>query len=696
MNFLGLVKSLMQFIIDKCKRRFAYTKFALKNLNGTKLIVYVLSILSLLILFLPLFIKIPHGIKSGGFGDYLGLITGLAGAIVTITVFLIQNTTQEYSSQLLRLTFFRKKHFAFILTYILLALLYFAYGISFNINQTQAFFGLILSFGLVLNFTSLLILSSYHMNILNTIKEVESNIIKYILLHARPHKLWIIGNVSLNDKSQNEIVGMINPLFQTLSKSIISNQNDVSSQCLSSLDKIVKTYLVETQNYKVLDDKILTEVSDRCAFIMEIMINSSNQKFMDKFPLFVSNVGKYTLQFRYNIAGVNNHALTYSSLLVKIFIHCYKYDYTVAPKKSIEGISSFVEICIEKGYYQSASIYYYDLNKIRKLCIANPNDWSRNLLVLIIFHQKKIINHSVNLVRENKNIELHFYRRLFEDIYEIICESYDKFSNSNYRIINASLFGLYSILTVITKKDTVLPFNIILPNSIERPTLENYSNLCINIMRNRNLELESTFANFLPEFLFVTHFIQKKNESFSEQHANLLLNLLQRIEYEASKSSTWHIEERLFSAVEDYFAILIYLGSSKLLNSQLDILISFYDKIKISPNVERREKRDFYYLLKNIGAFMEGQKDLISLQSKIIKTILVDFKRPASFEGKAFPSFFQQYDYHTFNHSWDDWHIYPLSIWNVFFTSSMNDFINKESGMRFIDFQNKLVSKKFS
>lgn len=662
------------------------------NISNSKSVIFILSTLSVVILFFPLFVDTPSGINTtnGSFGDYLGLITGLAGVVITITVFLIQNTTQEYSSELLRLTFFRQKYFAFILLYIFGALIYFTYGIAFSLSSANMFFGFILSIGLVLNFISLIIMSSYHMNILNTIKEVENKIVNYVKFRAKPRKILFIGNVSLDNKSQFQIINMMVPIFDTLNKSVIYNQNDVSIQCLKSLDRITKTYLWETRDYKSIDDNILLEIGDQSAFIVDAMIKANNQKFMEKLPAFLGRIGKYALNWRYNIGGTNNNAVNYSRLLVTIFTKCYKYDRTSAPKKAIESIAGFIETCVIKEYYQSATTYYYDIKEIITLCLGTPNYWSSSLIGYAINQQKKVITTAVNASRQGKNIELHFYQSIFDDIYETILNANGKFSRSDYQLIIRSAFNLESILVKVSKIHPQLPMHTKIPESMVKPTLTKYTEICRKLLLNKDIEIDFMFLNFFPEFIFVTHYIQEGPSIYSSEHQSLLNAILYRIESEISKENVQNVDEYLFSCVEDYFALLIYHGDRTLLTLQIDILTEFYNKTKKSKKIETNEKRDVYYLLKIIGAFMSNEEDLKELQNKIINCILSDFKESDFGDRRLIPSFFEQYDYHTFKHAYDEWHITPLSIWTQDFQAKVNDFVNREKGIKFISFHKQI------
>ncbi|MBU1201730.1 MAG: hypothetical protein KJ583_02610 [Nanoarchaeota archaeon] len=346
-----------------------------------KYMAYLLSFLSIVVIILPFFINAPFELNnSNGFGAYLGLITGLAGVIVTITVFLIQNASQDYSSQLVRMTFFKQKYFGFILGYIFFSLILYTFGTSFEVINQVKVFAFFVSVGLVFNFISLLLISSYFMNVLNVIKEIESKTTDYIKFKAQAKSLPLIGKINLNEISTTKIINQIRPIFDTLNKSVALNQDDVSTQCLNSLNKIIRTYLKETSSFKSLDDKILLELADQSSFIVKTMIKYENQKFMDKFPLFLGDIGSYVLEYRYNVGGVNNHAISISRLLVDIFIKCYKFDRTSAPKHAISGISKLVKKCIQKEYYQSTSTYYYDIKEIMELCARNPSFWSANLI----------------------------------------------------------------------------------------------------------------------------------------------------------------------------------------------------------------------------------------------------------------------------------------------------------------------------
>jgi len=657
------------------------SKITIKN------IAYLFSLFSILVILLPFVIKIPLELNnSNGFGNYLGLITGLAGVIVTITVFLIQNASRDYSSQLMRITFFKQKYFSFVLGYIFFALILYTFGTSFEVTNQIKIFAFFISVGLVSNFISLLLISSYFMNILNVIKEIESKTVNYILFKAKAKRLPLIGDINLNEISTAKIINHIRPIFDTLNKSVVLNQDDVSTQCLNSLDKIIKTYLKQTSSFKSLDDKILLELADQSSFIVKTMIKYENQKFMDKFPLFLGNIGAYTLEYRYNI-GVNNHALSISRLLVNIFIKCYKFDRTYAPNHTISGISKLVKKCIQKEYYQSVSTYYYDIKEIIDLCVQNPSLWSANLIQYALNDIKDIINECVIVVQNKKNVELHFLRNIFSDIFEIIKKSNEAFSERHYDLIIRSIFNLESILVKISKVHPQLPVYKKVPNSILNPIVDSYIDLCKKMLGNKSIKLDFMFFHLFPEFIFLTQYIQKTEDRFDPKHLELLNSLFERLKFELKSKDYNYLNDHYFHTIEDYFAIIIYSKNIELCEKLITLLIEFYENIKSSKKIKDSDKNKSYGLLKIIGALMEDEEKFDSYQEKINKAISPNFKEYKQI-GKSLPSFFQEYDYSSFKHSFNnEWFIYPLSIWTITWQSKINNHFNKE---RFVKYHEKL------
>jgi len=655
---------------------------------------YLLSIFSILVLILPFLIDIPFELNnSNGFGDYLGLITGLAGVIITITVFLIQNASQDYSSQLMRMTFFKQKYFGFILGYIFFALVFYTFGTSFEVINQVKIFAFFVSVGLVFNFISLLLISSYFMNILNVIKEIELKTTNYIKFKAKAKSLPLIGDINLNEISTAKIINQIRPIFDTLNKSVALNQDDVSTQCLNSLDRIIKTYLKQTSSFKSLDDKILLELADQSSFIVKTMIRYENQKFMDKFPLFLGNISSYALEYRYNVGGVNNHAMSISRLLVDIFIKCYKFDRTSAPKHSISGITKLVKKCIQKEYYQSASTYYYGIKKIIDLCVKNPSFWSANLIQYALNDLKDIINECVIVVQNKKNVELHFLRNIFSDIFEVIKKSNETFSTIHYDLIIRSIFNLESILVKISKVHSQLPVYKKVPESILNPIVNSYIDLCKKMLENKSIKLDFMFFHCVPEFIFLTQYIQKTEDRFDIKHLELLGSLFERLKFELESDGHNHLDNHYFYTIEDYFAIIIYSENIQLCEKLTPLLIQFYKSVKSSKKINSYDQKRVYGLLKLIGALMHKEKKFDELKNKVITAIVSNFKEPKII-GRAIPSFFEQYDYPVFKHTFSDWYIYPLSIWTQDFQEKIKEFVNKDNMSKFTEFHEILKKKK--
>ncbi|MCW8965729.1 MAG: hypothetical protein OQK82_03450, partial [Candidatus Pacearchaeota archaeon] len=579
----------------------------------------VLLIISILLLIIPFIISIPNGlIKINLFSDYLGLITGLAGVLITITVFLIQNTTQDYSSQLIRMTFFKDKYFAFILSYIMISLSFFLFGLSFEVPDRIKFLGFFVSIGLIFNFTSLLISSSYHMNLLNIIKEIEYKSIKYISNKAKPRILPLIGKIKLQDYSEKQIIDYLVPLFDTLKKSISLNQNDVSSQCLKSIDKILKTYLKKTSDFKSVEDKLLARIGDEISFLINESTKYENQKFMEKLAFFIGNLGKYTLIYRQPIGDINDHATPFTSLLVTLFNKSYRFDRTITSHIVIKEISKIINICIHKEFYRSGLKYNFHMEEIIKFCLENSNGWSARLISSLVHEYKKLINECI-IVSYKKNISLDLFETFFQKILMIVKNSKDLFSSWDFSIIRNSAFNLHSILVFAMKTHPDLPQYKEIPKKIFMPFIESYYRLHKEIIENLNIDIDFMFLNFFSEFAFFTQYFNKENFPLIEKNEQMFQSLLERLKYEYLKSEHGDIPTRFYTCIEDYFSILIYSKGKELTEKQINIMIDFYNEIE-SINSPRL-KNKIYGLLKTIGAFMENEPEFKLIQDKITLAI---------------------------------------------------------------------------
>lgn len=652
---------------------------------------YSLSICSVLIFIVPFILKINNGINSFNvFGDYLGLITGFAGVIVTITIFLIQNSSQDYSSQLMRITFFRQKYFAFILGYIFFSLIYYAYGITFNITDSMKLFAFIVSLGLIFNFIALLLFASYYMNILNIITEIKLKTIKYIESKAETKKLPIIGKLRFNYLSEKFIISLIRPIFDTLNKSVELNQHDVSSHCLGALDEIYRTYLKQTKDYKTLNDKIILELSDLSSMIIDSMTEYKNQKFMDSFPIFLGNIGYYTLKYRKNIGGINNHAQSISHLLVKIFTKCYKFDRTLATGNSIKAISRLVQTCIKEGNYRSPSNYFYHLKEISQMCLNSPSSWSVIQIQTVLNSYKDIINEYVLAAQEGKDVELNFLKNIFAEIFDVIKKSQEKFSSMDRDLIMRSVFNLESILVKISKINPSLPIYKKIPDRIFEIIGGSYIDLCIRIFNDKQIKPDFMFFSCVPEFIFVTEYVQKTSQ-LNMKHKELLKSMLSRLKYELKNAK--NVEESFLQNIEDYFAVMIYSKNLELFEIQFNLLLSFYDEVIISEDIDEYYKNKVYGLLKLIGAFIYDEDEFKDYEYILIKKILPQFK-DVKITRKSIPSNFEKYGYPTFKHMFHEWHIYPLSIWTQDFQLKIKKFINRSSMAKFSYFHDYLKKIK--
>lgn len=658
---------------------------SLKKTISWKTVGYTLFGLSIFFLLISLFLPFPKAsIKINTFSDYLGLIAGLAGSIVTITVFLIQNSTQDYSSQLVRMTFFKNRYFALILTYISFALIFFIYGVTFDISPRAEFIGFFIGVGLIFNFISLLVISSYYMNLTNVIKEIENRSINYIRF-AKVKTLPIIGNIGFAKYSSKGLIDHIVPIFDTLKKSVSLNQNDISSQCLRSLDNIVKFYLENTKDFNAVEDDILSRIGDEISFLIDDCIKYENQKFLEKIAIFLGNLGEYALTYRKPLANINNHATMFSRLLVTLFIKSYRFSRTSAPMKAIEEISRLVRICVQRELSGSALTYNYDLEEIVTLCLKKPSPWSATLIAFTINKSKFLIDDCTLAAIQKKGVRVDLFDGFFRMFFKTIKEASKSFRGINYDVVIRSVFNLHSVLTIAAKKHPDLPIYKEIPNWVFVSLVDNYSNLCNKILQDSKIDIDFMFLSFLPEFAFFTQYFNENNIPLDEKHEELLKNILDRTIIDFDNPSS-HLFHEYYKSVEDYFSILIFSKNLKLCKKQVVNLINFYDQVKRTRPTDSRTNLCVYGLLKTIGAFMDGDKDFSDIQNIITRAISPDFKEYKQI-GTAGPSFFEMYDYPDFKKSYDHWYINPLSIWTMPWQDKINNYFIQE---KFVKYHEKL------
>lgn len=650
----------------------------------------ILSVLSILILGVPYFTELISLILGYNlfklnpaftFENYLGLITGLSGVIITITVFLIQNTTQSYSSELLRLSFFKKKQFGFIIIYMFIALILFIYGSTFEVSNFYLIFSFFVCVGLIFNFIALILAAIYYMNILNVIKELEFNCINSIKLDTEKYvqKITIVGPIGLQPQGYVNLIDKVNPLFDTLIKSIVNNQNDVVNQCLKSIDNIVLNYLIETKDFKALDDKFLSEIIDRFALIVDTKFNTDNQKYLEQYTNTISNIGCNLLKYRYTFGGINNHATGCSSLLVNIFIKSYNFDRTIAPKLAIKGIKTIIITSINNNQYQSAITYYYDLEKIVKLCVDVPNYWSAILIQSVINSIKDII---VEINDSESFGNLNLFENLLEGLYKILSNC-SKFPVHSQYIIWAPLINTDTIFVRISKANEFLPvYKKIVNEQKYNIVVKKYIEFCKKLLKNAqiNLSFFSSFYSFLIEYVFLEEYYFKTND-FSKEIVELQDLFLNK--YKLALKGDSHLEtNNILSALEDAYCILIYKEDTINLELLADNLIEFYNSCK--QDMVEDDYHEIYKLLKIIGAFMYGRKCCEKIQNKIVTAIIPDFKEISN--ESTLRSIFYTLDYPTEKHISSDWYIHPLSIWPPEFQEKINIFVNENDLEKFIKF----------
>ncbi|MFW6025501.1 MAG: hypothetical protein ACOCRX_04095 [Candidatus Woesearchaeota archaeon] len=631
------------------------------------------------------------------FGYSFGLIGALIGTFITISVFLVQNTSQDYSSRLIKDVFFLKDwNFSLIMFYSFICLIFFAIGLTFDLRKNWSFIGFSFIIGLVFNFISLIILSIYYMNIPNLIKEKEKSIIRLI----EPSKLKkVLSKVPFlktkikHDIPINKVIKNTNTIFNTTHRSIELRDYDSFEQSLVSIKKIVQNYTNHSsllrfeERFSYNQDIFLREIKTEIKLLVTLVSKKKNEKIKIMFCESLANIASIIIQY-----GLSNGSIfgsvsrEYQEFLLEFFKNSDLEKNSILKKKVISENSKIISTYLEHG---GCPKYVYSpfIDEIVDLINQIKNKRLKtdlmSLLINLIFNAMKVL--LKDILNGDKTYES-YLGDLKSDLKQIYNVS-DILPYENKSRIYAELLGkdVFSFLKKSYLSDRKY--------NRYHDALKNYLDYFEKITRKNDFNV----AYYIKDFIKITYFmeiIKEDDFKFEKFHHKMLNSILIKLKVQIIPDSdvftSSHID--VFYHIGNYFSILVFSKNKELFKEQLNLFLDHYKEIQSEEKLDQKKKQMFVELLKIIGSFIYDEEEFDSSEKEIIKKL-----RPNTefdYNTDKF-KFYQNYPYLNFEYPKinDFWKFTDFGLFNKEEQNEISSYFNRDNYYKFTEFNKKLKEK---
>ena len=278
--------------------------------------------------------------ESPFFSDSLILLVNLVGFVFIITIFMIQNVTQSYSSKLSKVVF-RDSYLRKIFGLLILIAIYNLTGLYFELGWRFQFFSYVLSIISFLYIVSLALLTTHYLMIENTIIRAESNI-RNKITEENIYKEVTEYKVK-DDKFTEDLTNDCLLIKNTAIEAINNNEHEIVIQSINSLERIGMTYLGLLES--PAEDDFITELNKQfVGIINKTSEKDTTQRYFDNLYKSLGTLARKTYTTTYNSSQTD---LWLRSLSKIIHITYPGMELTNAVGGSIKEINRIVLIAIQ-------------------------------------------------------------------------------------------------------------------------------------------------------------------------------------------------------------------------------------------------------------------------------------------------------------------------------------------------------------
>lgn len=383
---------------------------------------------------------VTQSAESGFYSETLLLMVNLVGFVFIILVFIIQNTTQSYSSNLSK-EVLKDNYLIAIPALFSLFTIYILSSIYFSLSDIFIFGSYLLSLSSLLLLLSLTLFVSHYLDISNIISVFvsrnigdinRSNLFQYREIEAEDQLKKL-----KEDTSFFRNVGL---------EAIENNDYAVVDTCISSLESYGTTYLREVET--PVEKEFIQHLNDQYTFILnDLGEEYSHQKNLETLSESIGKLARET----YENSKSDKQTLLWLKSLKEIFeLTQDGLDRTEAYGKSIREINRTILLYLNDDDPLTSTNYLTLSGPLEEIITKSVENSGNSTAVQICLqaYQWQIVTVLNNLSTESQNYSDYDIDTLFNTVYSIFKLSHD--SGEVYDdLLIASYFRLNSLFSVI-------------------------------------------------------------------------------------------------------------------------------------------------------------------------------------------------------------------------------------------------------
>lgn len=629
------------------------------------------------------------------FSSSLNLMLSIFSLVIIVVIFLIQNTTQEYSSRLSEIIFY-DKYFLASVGFVLLASGFSITAHFFKLENFFALLGYSFSIATILLLGSMIGFTAYFINVQNIIEyvttDIENNIKAKKIYKKNPFNLPI-----QDDDYIENLTTKTQLIVSTCIKAIEKNQKPVVDSCLRAFERITSRFLEETTNEDV-NENYLIELNDQFQFISSATLQNNPQKKYSK--AVVETIGDIGI----NITSsriLGNQGGLWVKLLVDLFQPSLSLNRRDTASAIIDKVGDTNIRAINKKHYQNALLFHENLKEIGSILTKNYNGNLATLLQnLFLQYQHVYVAYLDNFLTTGEVAEVNL-RQLVDDFSVLFNDAKLESKFYGLQTICAGLFGLNSFALKIQAKLPGQKLDDARKLNQLKKLLESLVDFIDRISTNN---IKENYGGLFKGYIQFLYLFERANSLGSTKKKELVTSIneawikLMRKSYREAFQREKKVENELNKYGSEFIGILIYFHKNEpeVIAELIDPYVDLYKEMKdiSEPGdkyVEQNRKR-LYKLLKIIGAWLNKINHLENGFSKLWNILVNDFSLDDSMTEHKIVPILQRYGYPVSSSYTNNlWWLQPDKLWqNTDFQDDIAQLLNGKEGRNYIRFHKKL------
>lgn len=596
---------------------------------------------------------------DGFYEPALTMGVNIISFLFLLSIFLVQNANQDYSSKLSRIVF-SNRYLVSIFSFVAMGSVFNLLGVYFKPSSPFPFLSLVFSISSICLIFSLVLFTGHFMQVSNIVKYIESQILDKI----RNGNIYRDDPYNLNTPIRND--GFIESLEKdtrivstTGITAIESSRPELVNTCTNTLTTTGITFLQTTREDDAANT-FMSDLNDQFRFLVDTARTENHeQKYLEQLARSMGKISRESLRTK-EISNVPFHWLNSTK---DLFMRAISLEGNQAAGICIDEIGRIVLLTQQNqsgGASQSYTTYRGQLKEVGVICAQNSHLTSFLQAVFAKYEWQFVmmLNQLSDRSRYYQEFDVEYF---FDEIAEIYLEA--KNIQGSHLGLPQSFYGPDSFSTKVfyfgifsVNKQTALAYSGMSSTPPEEVPIKNRGSVELSDPQSQHL-----FATYLKKYIgFHEKILQngdKEDEAgYCVYPQNLyMLSSTFELEYTDSESliaflsESWHSiikadvrstkatgrqggmpSQDIRNAVSDYYIILIFLcrGNKTILANELNRLASLHESLV--SNYGRQEAQWLYKYMKFFGAILDGYYNIRQDFPEYYNNLATYFYQPGS------------------------------------------------------------------